>query len=544
MEVGDEITLASPANRVSVFSFEYWGVGGGPGGAFSGNVQVILRFYKNDGPLLTNVQFEARSPQTLVFQSKPFSISATERSVLAYTEQGDFTNSATADVLLTEPLPDSFTWTVQFIGLGVGDSAGLDLYSPPVVGSSYPDYWAFDGNSWGLLTYFAAPPINFGARLEIALAGEFADKHVGADKTVTVDGLALRGADATNYVLSQPILEADISARAITGNFMASNKEYDGDNSATILARALSGVLPADAGNVIATGGTATFDTENAGTGKTVSCTPFTLTGSEAGNYALTTVADTTANIMPLGITGSFTVGNKMYDGTTMATVLTRTLNGVLPADAGNISLTGGAASFGDADVGMNKTVSLGGVALSGTAVGNYTLISMNTTVADITPATLIATADNKSRRYGEANPVFTISYTGFVSGDDISDLDSLPTANTAANISSAPGMYAIDLSGGVDNNYVITLVNGTLTIDEPSPPLIISINVNSGLAVVTWTSVAGLQYKLQFKDEITDSDWEDASAIVLALGPTTSEYDVVGFAPHRFYRVVLVTPF
>jgi hypothetical protein len=104
--------------------------------------------------------------------------------------------------------------------------------------------------------------------------------------------------------------------------------------------------------------------------------------------------------------------------------------------------------------------------------------------------------------------------------------------------------MYAINLSGGVDNNYVITLVNGTLTIDEPSPPLIISINVNSGLAVVTWTSVAGLQYKLQYKDEITGLDWADASAIVLAFGPTTSEYDVVGFTPHRFYRVVLVTPF
>jgi hypothetical protein len=544
MEVGDEISLASPANRVTRFSFEYWGLGGGPAGAFNGGVQVILRFYKNDGPLLTNVAFSARVPQTLIFKSKPFPISATDRSVLVYTEEADFTNSAAADVLLTGPLPSSFTWTVQFIGLGAGDTAGLDLYSPPTIGSSFPDYWEFNGSEWELLTYHAAPPINFGARLEAAVTGTFADKNAGANKAVTVSALTLNGADAGNYTLTQPTLMADITAREVTGSFTANNKVYDGNNSATIATRTVSGVLPEEATNVTPTGGTATFDNANAGTGKTVSSTPFTLTGSAAGNYALSAVANTTADIATLGVTGSFTVSNKAYDGTTAATVLTRTLNGVLAADAANVSLTGGAANFGDPNAGVGKTVSLGGVALSGPAAGNYNLISVNTAMADITRATLTATADDKSRAYGEPNPTFTISYNGFVGGDDAGDLDSLPTASTAATISSAPGNYPITLTGGADNNYAIVLVNGTLSITTPPPPVIISIGVNAGVATVTWNSIAGLQYKLQFKDNVTDTEWVDTTGTVTATGPTASAENIVGDLAQRFYRVVLLPTF
>ncbi len=106
--------------------------------------------------------------------------------------------------------------------------------------------------------------------------------------------------------------------------------------------RTLTGVLGADA--VSLTGGTATFATANAGTGKTVTLTGATLTGAAAGNYSLTSVNTTTADITALGITGNFTAANKVYDGTTAATVLTRTLTGVLGADV--VSLTGGTATF------------------------------------------------------------------------------------------------------------------------------------------------------------------------------------------------------
>ena len=65
---------------------------------------------------------------------------------------------------------------------------------------------------------------------------------------------------------------------------------------------------------------------------------------------------------------------NKIYDGTTAATIATRSLNGVQGSD--NVSLSGGTASFANKTVGTNKTVTVSGLSLSGTDAGNYQLAS------------------------------------------------------------------------------------------------------------------------------------------------------------------------
>ena len=82
-----------------------------------------------------------------------------------------------------------------------------------------------------------------------------------------------------------------------------------------------------------------------------------------------------------------------------------------------------------------------------------------------ITKATLIAAADDQVRSYGEANPNFTISYTGFIPGDDASLIDNPPQPSTSADLLSSVGNYPITLTAGTDNNYSISLVNGNLTI-------------------------------------------------------------------------------
>jgi hypothetical protein len=75
-------------------------------------------------------------------------------------------------------------------------------------------------------------------------------------------------------------------------------------------------------------------------------------------------------------------------------------------------------------------------------------------------------TADNQSRDYGQANPPYTLTYTGFVNGDSKEDLDSPPIATCAAILESKAGTYTIVPSGGTDNNYNYNYVNGTLTIN------------------------------------------------------------------------------
>jgi hypothetical protein len=101
-------------------------------------------------------------------------------------------------------------------------------------------------------------------------------------------------------------------------------------------------------------------------------------------------------------------------------------------------------------------------------AGANYNLTYVGANLA-ITRRDLLAQADDQSRVFGQTNPVFTISYTGFVNNDGVGDLDSLPTASTTATETSIPGTYPIVLIGGADNNYAFHLVDGTLTITQPT---------------------------------------------------------------------------
>ncbi|MDZ7645932.1 MAG: MBG domain-containing protein [Cytophagales bacterium] len=56
--------------------------------------------------------------------------------------------------------------------------------------------------------------------------------------------------------------------------------------------------------------------------------------------------------------------------------------------------------------------------------LGNYD-ITYNLADFSITQAQLHASADNQSRLYGENNPTFTISYSGFKNGDNESSIES-----------------------------------------------------------------------------------------------------------------------
>lgn len=76
----------------------------------------------------------------------------------------------------------------------------------------------------------------------------------------------------------------------------------------------------------------------------------------------------------------------------------------------------------------------------------------------------LVAKADDKIRPYGTENPVFTVSYTGLVSGGV---LKSAPIAKTTATSASLPGTYPITVTGGYDDDYNISYQEGTLTISK-----------------------------------------------------------------------------
>lgn len=100
----------------------------------------------------------------------------------------------------------------------------------------------------------------------------------------------------------------------------------------------------------------------------------------------------------------------------------------------------------------------------SGAFDDNYDFSYVNGALT-VNKATLTATAGSGTRAYGDTNPGFLVSYTGFRNGDTVTDIDTLATAAATANGTSNVGHYAVAASGGLDNNYTFAYVNGDLEI-------------------------------------------------------------------------------
>ncbi|WP_375583664.1 MBG domain-containing protein [Cyclobacterium xiamenense] len=102
-------------------------------------------------------------------------------------------------------------------------------------------------------------------------------------------------------------------------------------------------------------------------------------------------------------------------------------------------------------------------IELTGGADDNYEIELKNGTLT-VGKAKVRITADNKSKTYGEENPSLTFRYEGLVNGD--TQVATEPSIATTATASSNVGIYAIRLTGGEDQNYLITLAGAELEIN------------------------------------------------------------------------------
>jgi hypothetical protein len=81
----------------------------------------------------------------------------------------------------------------------------------------------------------------------------------------------------------------------------------------------------------------------------------------------------------------------------------------------------------------------------------------------------LTVTAANATRYYGQANPTFTASYSGFLGSDGPASLGGTLTETTSATAASAPGSSLITPAGLTSATYSLLFVTGTLTINPAS---------------------------------------------------------------------------
>ena len=89
----------------------------------------------------------------------------------------------------------------------------------------------------------------------------------------------------------------------------------------------------------------------------------------------------------------------------------------------------------------------------------------------------------------------------------------------------------------GATNSFLVT-VNPALAIP---PPLIQSISVSDNVVTVTWGSVLNGIYRLQYSEDLIDTNWIDILPDVPAAGSTATATNTVGVSTQRFYRVLVV---
>ena len=97
-------------------------------------------------------------------------------------------------------------------------------------------------------------------------------------------------------------------------------------------------------------------------------------------------------------------------------------------------------------------------------SVTNYNDTYVNGTLT-ITKAPLSVKAGTYTRKQGEDNPEFTLTYEGFKNDETEDVLITKPTATTTATKESTPGEYVVTVSGGEANNYELSYTNGKLIV-------------------------------------------------------------------------------
>jgi gliding motility-associated-like protein len=187
-----------------------------------------------------------------------------------------------------------------------------------------------------------------------------------------------------------------------------------------------------------------------------------TASGAASNNYSISYVAGTlTVDKVALTITADNQ--RKAYGAALPA--LTLSYAGFVNAETeANLTTQATPATTATAASAVNTYP----ITASGAASNNYNISYVAGTLT-VDKVALTITADNKSKNYGAALPALTLSYAGFVNGDTKAKLTTQPGLTTTATAASPVNTYPITANGAASNNYNISYVAGTLSVDKVS---------------------------------------------------------------------------
>ncbi|MBB5369149.1 MULTISPECIES: YDG domain-containing protein [unclassified Janthinobacterium] len=377
---------------------------------------------------------------------------------------------------------------------GTGLASNYTLTAPTgIVGAITPRVLTISGMTAANKIYDATTDaFLFGGSLSNLVNGEtlgfsgstgvFSDKNVGNGKSVTVSGTTLQNGTglASNYTISNPTnVTANISKATVSSvsGILAGNKVYDGTVAASLNAAGASFAGMVGGDNLTVSSASGSFSDKNAGNGKTVNISGLALGGADAGNYNLTnTTASSTADISKASITGvnGLVAGNKVYDGSTAASLNTAGASFAGMVGGDNLTLSNASASFSDKNAGNGKTVNVSGIVLGGTDAGNYNLASNTAnTTANISKASIASVsgiaAGNKVYDGSVTANLNTTgaSFSGMVLGDNLTVSNASGSfSDKNAGSGKTVSISGIALGGTDAGNYSLTTTTASSIAD------------------------------------------------------------------------------
>ena len=233
----------------------------------------------------------------------------------------------------------------------------------------------------------------------------------------------------------------------------------------------------------------------------------------QTNNYAWGDTCTATIKAKQLTISGT-TVADKVYDGTTDATVMTGTLAGLIGTDelSVGVSATG---TFADKNAGSDKTVTIV-YSLTGALANNYLAPKDETATATINKKELDLT-EVPSREYNGDNRIQKLTSEGCVEGEKVVVMYFLDSADAGDRTVTSCSFVA-----GYEN-YSIKSYSATATITQK-----VITEFNTTLTPQTGTSVSisasvdldnGKTETVNFKFTVTsESVWNHAGELTLVL--------------------------
>jgi filamentous hemagglutinin family protein len=364
------------------------------------------------------------------------------------------------------------------------------VFSAPSISKTYDGAAAYTTTAQNLTDAAAAAGVVSGDTLT-GLTLAFNDKNAGTNKPVSASAATFNGSEAGNYSITYQTANVgtiDPLSISVSGAPTAANKTYDGLTDATVSGGTLTGVLGADAANVnLQKSGR--FVDANAGTGKTVDLV-YALSGSEAGNYVLSsTTGTTTADIAKASLT--MTANNDAKLLTESDPTFTARYSGFVNGETDSV-LSGVSISRTGSDTAAGTYT---GVLVPTATSGNYTISFVNGNFTIAPAQALLIQMGNATKVYGDAIPdlstgaVLTARYlasdgttihyvpitamgSNVYAGDDSLGTTFSFTATTPATAASTVGNYALTTSGfsQAGGNFTSTMTaDGVLSV-TPRP--------------------------------------------------------------------------